>query len=112
MGPDQIVAETSYPVKGQFRCRVGVEHGGLVDSVFPLRNRSIYGQQLYADIGIVQGRQLIWKIPDIAAANPAAIHHAGDFYTGIGRQVGDKAGVDDIPPDSVRFIRLDGFHNV
>ena len=99
----KIVAHGYDVVNREFRTGVGIKHGGLIDRVLAAGAGSLDRHELDIDIGAVQSGALFRQIPDHGGLDPAAVDQAGDFHTGVLRQVGNKSCVENIPADPDRI---------
>ena len=80
-----------------------IHHSCLVDIGFLKGLRGLDGEELDVDIGPVQGGALFGELPYIAGVEAVAVHHNRDLDAGVLGEVGDEAGIQDVPVDPVRL---------
>mgnify|MGYP006310274103 CR=1 FL=1 len=93
VGLDQVVAEASYLIQGEFARGVGVEHGGVID-VFAFAGEGSFDcEELGVDVCTVEGGELFGQLADVSWLNTIAINKGRNFDACLRRQVGDQAVV-------------------
>ena len=76
VGVDEVVAETTDFIDGQFSAGVWIEHGGLVDMLPASTTNRLQCYQLGIDIGTTKRRTLFRKVADGCTLNTVRIDQA------------------------------------
>ena len=109
---DELVAHLHDVVDRKLCRSVRLEHSRLIDLRAGSGDSRLDGQQLSVDVGHIHRREDGRELADMAGSDSAAVDKAGYLDAGVGGEIVNEPGVDNISADLVGLVGDDRFHDV